>query len=143
MIKDIDNEKEAKACDNLLKLLRNSDSAYNDRINLNEDIKHSFCNDLKVRDHQIILGYFIDEELAGFVYATHIADMSSIHYLYVLENYRNQGIASALLQEIVTRCQKLKIKDININTYVDNKIAHHLYTKLGFNDFVITLVRKI
>ena len=91
----------------------------------------------------MLLGYFQNEKLVGFIYGTYVSDMSFINYLYVLEEYRNRGIASALLQEFVTRCEKLKIKDININTYVNNKTAHHLYHKLGFNDFMITLVKKI
>lgn len=143
MIKNIDNEKDARACDNLLLLLGISDSTYNARINVNDNTKPSFSNYLKDKNHQLLLGYFQNEKLVGFIYGTYVSDMSSIDYLYVLEEYRNRGIASALLQEFVTRCEKLKIKDININTYVTNKTANHLYHKLGFNDFMITLVKKI
>ena len=106
MIKNIDNEKDAKACDNLLLLLGISDSTYNARINVNDNTKPSFSNYLKDKNHQLLLGYFQNEKLVGFIYGTYVSDMSSIDYLYVLEEYRNRGIASALLQEFVTRCEK-------------------------------------
>lgn len=145
MIKDIDNEKDAKACDELLKLLRDSDYVYNDRIDLSKDIKPSFVDNLKNKDNKLLLGYFVRNKLVGFAYTTYFkqTQIAFIHYLYVLEEYRNQGIARALLQEIVARCQKQKVKDLSINTYANNKIAHHLYNKLGFNDLEITLVKKI
>jgi len=49
------------------------------------------------------------------------------------ENYQGQGVASALMQEMVSLCDNwLRIERIELTVYCDNPAALALYRKYGF-----------
>ena len=63
--------------------------------------------------------------------------------LYVLEEYRNQKIASSLLNEAIDRCKKLNVKYIDINVMEKNELAKRIYKKLDFTEYEVKLRKNI
>ncbi len=53
--------------------------------------------------------------------------------LYVDINFRNKGIATKLIKEIIREIYLLGDYEIFINVLKKNKVAVNLYNKLGFN----------
>ncbi len=53
--------------------------------------------------------------------------------LYVLPEFRNHGIARALLQEGIARAKAHRISNVTLLVNPENKPAYNLYKKLGFN----------
>lgn len=52
--------------------------------------------------------------------------------LYVLENFRNKGIARKLLNEIIKEINLNGEYKISINVLKENAVAYNLYKSLGF-----------
>lgn len=57
---------------------------------------------------------------------------ASIFSVEVLSNHRGKGYGKKLVENAITRCKEMNCKFIELNTEVDNEVAHNLYTKLGF-----------
>ncbi|MHA2188000.1 MAG: N-acetyltransferase family protein [Candidatus Thorarchaeota archaeon] len=82
----------------------------------------------------------IEEEIVGgcavSVYSrlpnprkTHAAKIACIHNVFVEPQFRNQGIATALMTEVLSHCRK---KGILKATLHDTDMSSSLYRKLGF-----------
>ena len=78
--------------------------------------------------------YLVYDDKAILVYSL-IYDRLEIDYIYVLEEYRNKGIASKLLEYLF---QKHELS-CSLEVRVDNKEALILYKKFGFE---IATIRK-
>jgi ribosomal protein S18 acetylase RimI-like enzyme len=52
--------------------------------------------------------------------------------LYVIEQYRKQGVAKLLLDAAKTYAIKTKAKGLGLSTAIDNHIAQRLYEKNGY-----------
>ena len=61
-----------------------------------------------------------------------INDIIEVGRLYVLPEYRNNGIASMLFNNVFDRAKELKAKKIILDTYKRFEQAVNLYKKLGF-----------
>ncbi len=55
-----------------------------------------------------------------------------INELFVSENYRRKGLATFMLNELITWCRNNNIKGIDLETTVDNEPAIGLYQKFDF-----------
>lgn len=66
-----------------------------------------------------------------------------INFVYVVPEFRKQGIATSILEAMVewAKCNDLEI--IKINTYSKNEKAQRLYKKLGFDDYHVSLEKRI
>ncbi|SCT93377.1 acetyltransferase [Staphylococcus xylosus] len=91
--------------------------------------------------------YFIyseDEVVQGFVLVDKKVDALEqkeygfIYELYVLEAYRNQGIARALIHFVKDYYKKHNVSEVRLNVYEGNG-AKYLYEKLGFHERTITM----
>lgn len=91
--------------------------------------------------------YFIyseDEVIQGFVLVDKKVDALEqkeygfIYELYVLEAYRNQGIAEALIHFINDYYKRHNVSEVRLNVYAGN-CAKNLYEKLGFRERTITM----
>ncbi|MCE7782457.1 GNAT family N-acetyltransferase [Staphylococcus xylosus] len=91
--------------------------------------------------------YFIyseDEVIQGFVLVDKKVDALEqkeygfIYELYVLEAYRNQGIAEALIHFVNDYYKRHNVSEVRLNVYAGNS-AKHLYEKLGFRERTITM----
>ncbi|MEB8307197.1 GNAT family N-acetyltransferase [Staphylococcus xylosus] len=91
--------------------------------------------------------YFIyseDEVIQGFVLVDKKVDALEqkeygfIYELYVLEAYRNQGIAEALIHFVNDYYKRHNVSEVRLNVYASN-CAKNLYEKLGFRERTITM----
>ena len=143
MIKEVKSIKDANRCDELLTQLILDEKKYNDAIEDNVIIKDHFSQMLDDEDI-ILLAYYIDNEVVGYILIRKIEhNVCLIDGLYVLEEYRNRGIATSLLNDSINRCKKLKAKYVDINVMDENEVAKYVYKKLDFKDFSLKLRRKI
>ena len=143
MIKEVKSIKDANRCDELLTQLILDEKKYNDAIEDNVIIKDHFSQMLDDEDI-ILLAYYIDNEVVGYILIRKIEhNVCLIDGLYVLEEYRNRGIATSLLNDAINRCKKLKAKYVDINVMDENEVAKYVYKKLDFKDFSLKLRRKI
>lgn len=73
-------------------------------------------------------GYKYDE-IVSFIVFDIIYDRCEIIDIFTVDNYRNKGIASKLINEII---KDFDIINITLEVRIDNKNAINLYEKLGF-----------
>ena len=81
---------------------------------------------------------FINNEIIGYLFGYIINDyinkspVAKLDALYVIKEYRNKKVATKLIEEFKTWCQKNSITYINVTVWSDNIVAKHLYLKHGF-----------
>lgn len=75
---------------------------------------------------------YLEDEIVGFGGIKIMVDEADIMNLVTKKNYRNQGIASCLLQNLITFTKTLNLKFINLEVMEENISAIHIYEKLGF-----------
>ena len=137
MIKEVKNVEDANKCDELLTKLILDERKYNDLIDDNIVIKNHFSKMLDDED-VILLAYYLDKLIVGYILIRKINEnLCLLDGLYVLEEYRNQKIASSLLNEAIDRCKKLNVKYIDINVMEKNELAKRIYKKLDFTEYEI------
>ncbi len=66
-----------------------------------------------------------------------------LHYAFVKEEYRNQGIFTKLLKEVKKWFKEKKIKYWTLSVSSANNKVHKYYKKLGFIDKEIEMIGKI
>lgn len=141
MIIRVDDEVDASICDNLLTKLIQDEKKYNDYIDDNFVVKDYFKNVIK-DEKNILLCYKEDEIIKGYIYLKNINEDNKNGYLidglYVLEEYRNNGIAKELINSSLSILKSKNINFIDVNTMYKNKEANNLYKSLGFNEFKIS-----
>ncbi len=79
------------------------------------------------------LAYIENNNILGFLYYSDIYERAEINQLEVCASYRNQKIASKLLEIMITTVQK----NITLEVKIDNVIAIHLYQKFKFKQIGI------
>lgn len=82
--------------------------------------------------YQQIWGYFIENELVGFVHLSISFESVDIVNIVVNPSFRRRGIASILMKNILNiypNCEQLFLE-----VRVDNLPAINLYNKLGFRE---------
>ena len=141
MIFRVNNEVDASICDNLLTKLIQDEKKYNDYIDDNFVVKDYFKNVIK-DEKNILLCYKEDEIIKGYIYLKNINEGNKNGYLidglYVLEEYRNNGIAKELINSSLSILKSKNINFIDVNTMYKNKEANNLYKSLGFTEFKIS-----
>lgn len=143
MIKEVKNVEDANKCDELLTKLILDERKYNDLIDNNIVIKNHFSKMLDDED-AILLAYYLDKLIVGYILIRKINEnLCLLDGLYVLEEYRNQKIASSLLNEAIDRCKKLNVKYIDINVIEKNELAKRIYKKLDFTEYEVKLRKNI
>ena len=78
--------------------------------------------------------YTVDNENAGFIIFNIIYDRCEIIDVYTVEKFRNMGIATKLINEIIN---DYEINNITLEVSVDNCTAIKLYEKLGFKSVAL------
>jgi len=87
----------------------------------------------------------LDGKVVGFAslrllhYLGEDVPYAEISELFVLEHYRRQGIARALLTELEVRARIVGASSVALLTAADNDIALALYRAMGFQEFSIAL----
>lgn len=96
------------------------------------------------RPDSFTLGTFIGDELAGIVsFQREGADRVKLRHkgllfrMYVSPNFRGQGLAGLLIQEVIERARQLDgMEQINL-TVVTTNPAKRLYERFGFRSFSV------
>ena len=89
----------------------------------------------KILEKAIILQATVDDELVGLssFYANDKINLIS-HWTFLAVNplYKNRGIASQLIDEMLSILKKERMLSIEVRTDTVNEAARSLYEKLGF-----------
>jgi ribosomal protein S18 acetylase RimI-like enzyme len=115
-------------------------------------VKDSYTEDLlenvRAKNGQIYL-MKDSERVLGFVavYLNHDND-EDVEYLYVsdlivVKSERGKGIGKLLLQKAEEYARNKKVEYVRIGSLVSNGGATQLYRKMGFDDYLITLQKKL
>ncbi len=131
MIIRVENIDDCKTCDNFLTLLIHDEKQYDETIDENFVVKDYFVNVIKNKDN-ILLLYKEDNNSISYVFAKKVDEGYLLDGLYVLENFRNKGIARKLLNEIIKETSLKGEYKIFIKVLKQNIIAYNLYKNLGF-----------
>ena len=143
MVEEVKSIVDANKCDKFLTELIMDERKYNDAIDEDIVITNHF-NKMLNDKNVVLLAYYLDSEIVGYILIRKInKNTCLLDGLYVLEKYRNQGIANSLLNEAINRCKKLNVKYIDINVMEKNEIAKHIYKKLNFTEYEIKLRKSI
>jgi len=143
MIKEVKNEKDANRCDELLTELILDERKYNDTIDENIVITNHF-NNLINNENIVLLAYYSEEEIIGYILIRRVEkNVCLLDGLYVLEQYRNQGIANKLLNAALKKCKEFNVKYVDIKVMKNNEIAMNIYKKLNFKEYEIKLRKEI
>lgn len=87
----------------------------------------------------------LDGNVVGFAslrllnYLGEDAPYAEVSELFVLERYRRQGIARALMTELEVRARAAGASSVAVLTAGDNDTAIALYRAMGFQEFSIAL----
>lgn len=138
MIKEVENLEEAKICDKLLNKLIIDEYSYDKTIDKKFKVKDYFTSIYKDDNNKLLI-YKTDDKIVGYIFAKKIEKGILIDGLYVEKTYRNNGIATYLINHVIKISKENKIPYIDINVMYENESAKNLYKKLGFNEFRVTL----
>ena len=74
----------------------------------------------------------LNNEIVGFCGIKVVLDSADIMNIVVKKDFRNLGIGTALLNEIITLCLSLNLSSITLEVRKDNEYAISLYKNFGF-----------
>lgn len=79
----------------------------------------------------------IDNEVIGFAGIKIIMDEADIMNIVTKKSFRNQGIGTLLLENLISISHELNLSSISLEVNEENLPAIHLYEKLGFKNLGI------
>ena len=109
----------------------------NDLEILKDIIKREFNNLYQDNPYSAWLIYEENNKIIGFINYDIIYDKSEIEYIYVLEEYRRQNIASKLLNQMIEELNQKNIKNITLEVNENNKAAINFYKKFLFKEVAV------
>ena len=74
----------------------------------------------------------VDEKIVGVIMAGNDGRRGYIYHLAVQNEYRQRGIASALVKECLMALRTEEINKAALVVFSDNKSGNHFWKKLGF-----------
>lgn len=144
MIIRVLDEERASTCDMLLTKLIQDERQYDNSIDKDFVVNNYFKNTIK-NENNILLCYEEDNIIKGYIYLKPVNNDNQNGYLidglYVDIAYRNNGIATKLIDNALTIIKDVDFIDINVMS--QNIDAINLYKKFGFNEFKISLRKNI
>lgn len=114
----------------LSKLKEKSLSFLGDRFRGNDQEKIA---EFSKKEYHKIIGLF-DDEVVAFGYLWENKDYPNIPSLGIIirDDWQGKGIGQLLMLRLIGLGEKLKVKAIYISVHPDNKVAVHIYKKLGW-----------
>ena len=132
MIVKANNINDCNVCDEFLTLLIQDERKFDNTIDENFVVSNYFINMLNGQN--ILLLYKKENTPIGYIFAKKINDKYLIDGLYIDINFRNNGIATKLIKEIIREIYLFGDYEIFINVLKKNKVAVNLYKN---NDFIV------
>ena len=129
----------------LTKLIRD-EKKYDPNINEKYVVKHYYENRPK---NSVILFAYVDKKIAGYTYGiledtqTYINKKLLIDALYVEEEFRNNGIATSLINAVEEWGKEQGAKVEELTVCKENEKAFNLYKKFGFDTIVYRMTKNI
>lgn len=74
----------------------------------------------------------IDGQVVGCCGVTNVSGEGNINNVVVQEDHRGQGLAYAMMQELLLRGREMGCAEFTLEVRVSNAPAIHVYEKLGF-----------
>lgn len=74
----------------------------------------------------------LENEIVGFAGIKVIIDQADIMNIVTKKTYRNQGIGTILLKNLILLSKNLQVSSISLEVNEENKTAFYLYKKFGF-----------
>ena len=81
--------------------------------------------------------FIIDNKVVGYLKYLLIYDRMEIDSVYVLEEYRNQGIGTKLMAYLVSLAIDNHVVNITLEVRISNDIARNLYKEFGFREVAL------
>ena len=82
--------------------------------------------------------YFVaknaNNSIVGFAGIKIVLDEADLMNIVTRKSMRNLGIASSMLEYLISYCKSVKIKSLNLEVNVQNSIAINLYKKYNFKE---------
>ena len=75
----------------------------------------------------------IGQSVCGLIDYSILLDQAFVNNIATVAQYRNSGVASKLMESMLTKCKNLKIKSISLEVRISNQAAINLYEKFGFS----------
>lgn len=149
IIKQVDNNYEASECDKLLTTLIATEKEFNENIKNHFVVKDYFKNLYNKNNSAIFIA--IEEKIIGYIYVKIITSLDGpqlfheaiIDGLFVIPEYRNQSVATKLIEESKKWCIRKGVKYICLEVLTNNEVAKQLYYKEGFKNFSEVLKQKL
>ncbi len=94
--------------------------------------KNAFISELKNSDVAKYYVITIQNGIVGYAGLWKVLDEAHITNIAVHPQYRNRGMGTALLEKIITVCQKENIANITLEVRKSNETAIKIYKKMGF-----------
>lgn len=83
--------------------------------------------------------YELNGKIIAFISFIMLYERAELNYIFVDSEYRNQKIASTLIENMLDDCLKADVKKIDLEVKCSNKAAIKLYEKYNFK---IVSIRK-
>ena len=146
-IREVNTIEEARECDKLLTELIRDEITYNKNIDPTFVVKNYFEN-LYMKDNNLLLIAVENNNISGYIFVREIKEegfknVMLIDGLYVNEEYRNQGIASKLIEESLKWIKEQGSEAVKIKVMSDNIKAVNLYQKFGFTELSKELINYL
>ena len=90
-----------------------------------------FKEELQSRNSKYLVAIF-NNEIIGFAGIKIMIDEADIMNIVTKKIYRNQGVGTLLLHEMILLCEKSNLKFLSLEVNEINKSAIHLYENFGF-----------
>lgn len=79
----------------------------------------------------------LDDQVVGFAGIKIVMDEADIMNIVTKRSYRNQGIGTLLLENLISIAYELKLSSISLEVNEENMPAIHLYEKFDFKNLGI------
>lgn len=91
-----------------------------------------FEEELESPNSKYIMAKTNDDEIIGFAGIKIFIDNADIMNIVIKKSFRNQGVGSLLLNNLLSLCKNLNLSSLSLEVNEDNLPAIHLYKKFGF-----------
>ena len=99
--------------------------------------KNELKKEFELNPYTKIYIYKENDSILGILHINDIYDRYEINNIYVLEEYRNKGIASKLLEYVIDLGKKNYVLNITLEVRKNNTNAIKLYNKYNFKEKAI------